>query len=302
MRYTSFNELVNHIRSNANVSRCAVVGADDAQTIDAVIHAKNDGLIYPILIGDENAINRLLSDRNEDISSYRIIASETTDAGAQIAVDLVNTGEADCIMKGLIETGHLMHTVMKKENNMRTGKLISALSVMEAPFYHKLLFMSDAGICMYPDLEQKKGIIENSVAAMNAMGIDNPKVAVLCAVEYLNPKMPETVDAAELKKMNEDGRISGCIVEGPISYDVAMYKHAAEQKHFVSPVAGDPDLLIWPNITAGNIAAKVMDHSAGGFGGGLIVGTKVPIIITSRGDDAEGKYRCIALGAAFHQN
>lgn len=299
MRYTSFNDLIEKIKARPVVSRCAVVGADDEQTIDAVIRAKKDKIIEPILIGDINAMAEILISKGENVEDYDLQAQATPEDGAQLAVDLVNAGKADCIMKGLIETGHLMHVIMKRENNMRTGQLVSAMSVMEAPFYHKLIFMSDAGICMYPTLEQKKGIIENSVAAMTKMGIDNPKVAVLCAIEYLNPKMPETVEASSLKEMNEKGEITDCIVEGPISYDVAMYKHAAEQKHFDSPVAGDPDLLIWPNITAGNIAAKVMDHSAGGKGGGLVVGTKVPIILTSRGDDAEGKYRCIALGAAF---
>ncbi|MCI8991945.1 MAG: phosphate butyryltransferase [Eubacterium sp.] len=301
MRYTSFHDLTEKIKSRSGLSRCAVAGADDIQTINAVVRAKKEHIIEPLLIGNLNAMREILVQKGESLSDYTLLEQTSSENGAQLAVNLVNDGKADCIMKGLIETGHLMHVIMKKENNMRTGRLISAMSVMEAPFYHKLIFMSDAGICMYPDLGQKKEIIRNAVDAMRKMGIDNPKVAVLCAIEYLNPKMPETADAAALKEMNKNGEIGNCIIEGPISYDVAMYKHAAEQKHFHSSVAGDPDLLVWPDITTGNIASKIMDHSAGGKGGGLVIGTKVPIILTSRGDDADGKYRCIVLGAAFHR-
>lgn len=300
MRYKSFSDLVNAIKQNGRPSRCAVVGADDQQTIQACVRAWKENLILPILIGNASEIEAKLLSENVMPSSFRIINQSFSDDAAQIAIDLVHAGEADCIMKGQIETGHLMHVVMKKENNMRSSQLISALSVLELPFYHKLLFMSDAGICMYPDLNQKKGIIENAVQAMTKMGIDIPKVAVLCAVEYFNPKMPETVEAAALKEMNQQGELTGCIVEGPISYDVALYKHAADQKGFDSLVAGDPDLLLWPNITCGNIASKILDHSVGGKGGGLVLGTKVPIILTSRGDDSAGKYRCIILAAAYN--
>ncbi len=300
MRYKNFSDLVNTLKERGTVSKCAIVGADDIQTLRAVIRAWKEGFIIPILIGDANEINSKLEQEGIPVNTFNIISPSFSEDAAQIAVDLVHAGEADSIMKGQIETGHLMHVIMKKENNMRTGQLVSALSVLEVPFYHKLLFMSDAGICMYPDLEQKKGIIENAVYTMDKMGIDTPKVAVLCAIEYFNPKMPETVDAAALKEMNQKGEISGCLVEGPISYDVALYHHAAEQKGFDSPVAGDPDLLVWPNITCGNIASKILDHSVGGKGGGLVIGTKVPIILTSRGDDADGKYRCIALAAAFN--
>lgn len=300
MRYQSFDQLIEHIRQRSSRSRCAVVCAADGPTLDAVLQAQADGLIDPVLIGEKGQIEALLTQRQTDPDSLTIVDRSDPEDCAQAAVDLVRAGEAQCLMKGLIETSEIMHVVMKKENDMRTGGLVSALSFLELPFYHKLLAMSDAGICMYPTLEQKKGIIENAVAALSAMGIDTPKVAALCAVEYVNPKMPETVEAAALKEMNQKGEITGCIVEGPISYDVAMYARAARQKGFDSPVAGDPDLLLWPNITVGNIASKILDNSAGGKGGGLVVGTRAPVILTSRGDTPEGKYRCIALGAAFY--
>lgn len=300
MRYESFDQLITTIRQRSARSRCAVVCAADYPTLEAVLRAKEDGLIDPILIGNRVDILAKLGELCADPAPLTIVERNGAEECAQAAVELVRAGEAQCLMKGLIETSEIMHVVMKKENDMRTGSLVSALSFLELPFYHKLLAMTDAGICMYPTLEQKKDIVRNAVDALSAMGIDTPKVAALCAIEYVNPKMPETVEAAALKEMNQRGEIPGCIVEGPISYDVAMYARAARQKGFDSPVAGDPDLLLWPNITVGNIASKILDNSAGGKGGGLVVGTRAPVILTSRGDTPEGKYRCIALGAAFY--
>ena len=300
MRYQSFDQLIETVRKRQKTARCAVVCADDAPTLDAVLRAWNDKIIEPILIGNGTRLTAMLEKAQIPHGQITVIHREDPEACAQTAVDLVRQGDAHCMMKGLIETSQIMHVVLKKENDMRTGGLVSALSFLELPFYHKLLAMSDAGICMYPTLEQKKSIIENAVAALSAMGIDTPKVAALCAVEHINPKMPETLEAAALKEMNLRGELKGCIVEGPISYDVAMYARAAQQKGFESPVAGDPDLLLWPNITVGNIASKILDNSAGGKGGGLVVGTRAPVILTSRGDTPEGKYRCIALGAAFY--
>jgi phosphate butyryltransferase len=157
---------------------------------------------------------------------------------------------------------------------------------------------TDGGMMMYPDLEQKKKIIENAVGVLHSLGYENPKVGVLAAVETVNPKMPESVDAGKLKEMNQNGEITGCIVEGPISYDLAMNKESAEIKGFVSPVAGDPDILIVPNITAGNILGKCLVYSAGAKMAGFIVGAKVPIVLTSRGSSSEEKYLSLVISAA----
>jgi phosphate butyryltransferase len=175
---------------------------------------------------------------------------------------------------------------------------MSHVSIQEVPSYHKLLITTDGGMMMYPDLEQKKKIIENAVEVLHSLGYENPKVAVLAAVETVNPKMPESVDAGKLKEMNQNGEITGCIVEGPISYDIAMNKESGEIKGFVSPVAGDPDILIVPNITCGNILGKCLVYSAGAKMAGFIVGAKVPIVLTSRGSSSEEKYLSLVLSAA----
>ena len=168
---------------------------------------------------------------------------------------------------------------------------------MESPYYHKLFAVTDVGLMMYPSLEQKKIIIENAVGIFNALGETLPKVGVLAAVEKVNPKMPETVDAAKLKEMNMDGTLSGCIVEGPISYDLCMDCEAAAIKEYTSPVAGDPDILLVPNIVSGNLVAKCLTCSGAAKTCGIVSGAKVPIILTSRSAPAEDKYRSIVLSA-----
>jgi phosphate butyryltransferase len=217
---------------------------------------------------------------------------------AEKAVALVNENKADFIMKGKIQTADLLRAVVNKEKGLRTGRVMSHFVFDEVPSYHKLIVTTDGGMMTYPDLNQKKQIIENAVDVLRAMGYDKPKVAVLAAVEKVNPKMPESVDADMLKKMNQEGKIKNCIVEGPISYDLAISKKCAEIKGFKSPVAGDADILIVPNITAGNILGKCLICSAEGKMAGFIVGAKVPIGLTSRGSSAEEKYLSLVLSAS----
>ena len=184
-------------------------------------------------------------------------------------------------MKGKIQTSDLLRAVVNKEKGLRTGSVMSHLVIHELPTYHKLLAVTDGGMMMYPNVDEKKQIIENAVNTLIAMGYDEPKVAVLAAVETVNPKMPESVDAGILKEMNQRGEIKNCMVEGPISYDLTMSKESAEIKGFNSPVTGDADILIVPNITAGNILGKALVYSAGAKMAGFIVGAKVPIVLTS---------------------
>jgi len=298
MIYTKFAQLTKDVASRDKKARCAVVAAEDSHTLGAIIQASREGLIEPILIGDEVVICELLADNYFDRHQAVIIHEPDHGAAAQRAVDLVNAGKADCIMKGLIKTGQFMSTILKRENNLRTGNLVSMLSIRELPHYHKLIAFTDAGICMYPTLDEKRQIIENAVAAMTAMGFDTPKVGVLAAVEVVNPKMPESVDAAELKRMNQEGILKGCVVEGPISYDVAVSRQAAEIKGFEGTIAGDVDLLVFPDIASGNMTTKAITQTSGIPVGSLILGTKVPVILSSRASSTETKYMCIALAAA----
>src|SRR5699024_7205537 len=185
-----------------------------------------------------------------------------------------------------------------KEKGIRTDRLMSHFAILEIPTYHKLLVITDGGMVMYPSLEEKKQIIQNAVDVMLSLDYKEPKIGVLTAVEKVNPKMPETVDAAELKKMNENGEIKNCIVEGPISYDLSMNKESAETKGFHSPVVGDVDILLTSNITAGNTLAKSLIYSGNSKMAGFIVGAKVPVVLTSRGSSTEEKYLSLVLSAA----
>ncbi|MBP2651655.1 MAG: phosphate butyryltransferase [Firmicutes bacterium] len=201
-------------------------------------------------------------------------------------------------MKGKIQTADLLKAVVNKEKGLRTGSVMSHVVLHEIPTYHKLLVITDGGMMMYPNLAEKKQIIENAVNSLLSLGYDKPKVAVLAAVENVNPKMPEAVDAGLLKEMNQKGEIKNCIVEGPISYDLAMSKDAAKIKGYESPVTEDADILMVPNITVGNIMGKALVYSAGAKIAGFIVGAKVPIVLTSRGSSAEEKYLSLVLSAA----
>ena len=201
-------------------------------------------------------------------------------------------------MKGKMETGPFMKAIINKKNDMMAGGRISLVGLFEHPTaYHKLLAVTDMGMNTYPDLEGKKDEINNAVKLLHALGIECPKVACLCAVEKLNPKMPETVDADALKKMNAAGQIPGCIVEGPISFDLAIKKESADLKGYESPVAGDADLLLVPDITCGNVLVKCMTEYAGATTAGAMLGAKCPLIITSRSAAASDKYYSIALAA-----
>lgn len=211
---------------------------------------------------------------------------------------MIHAGEADFIMKGLIETATLMRVIVSKESNLRTGQIMSHLGFLEVPTYHKLMAITDSALNTYPTLEQKRQIIENAVAVMNRMGISQPMVAVLAAAEEVNPKLAESAEAHELKLMNQSGAISGCIVEGPISYYLAVDKEAAAIKNYHSPVAGDADLLVAPNLTAGNLLIKALAFSARAKLAGFIVGAKIPIVLTSRSSTTEDKYLSVVPSAA----
>jgi phosphate butyryltransferase len=297
MELKSFSELIEKVQNLDSKKKVAVVAAQDEHTLEAVFRAKKDNIVEPVLIGDKQKIMEVLESIHESLSEESIIDVENDAAAAAKAVEFINEGKADFIMKGKIQTADLLRAVVNKEKGLRTGNVMSHVVLHEMPSYHKLLAVSDGGMMMYPTLEEKKQIIENAVNTFLALGYENPKVAVLAAVETVNPKMPEAVDADELKKMNQRGEIKNCIVEGPIAYDLTLSKESAEIKGYASPVTGDADILIVPNITAGNILGKCLVYSAGAKMAGYIVGAKVPIVLTSRGSSAEEKYLSLALSA-----
>ncbi len=298
MIYRNFDQMIQAVKAKKYMKRCAVAAAENRCTLEATVSAYRQGIIEPILVGNKRAIQDILSEMGNSSSEFSIVDSDSPEESAKKAIEMIRSGEADCMMKGQIETWTLMRSILSESSGLRTGRLMSAFAMLEVPSYHKLLASTDGGITLYPNLVQKKMIIENAVAELKKFGVINPKVAVLAAAEIVSNRMPETVDAYELKKMNERGEIRDCIVEGPISYDLAISKKAAHTKRFESPVAGDADLLIWPNITAGNITAKVLVRSCGAKTGFYIAGAKVPIIMVSRASDSEERFLSIVFGVA----
>ncbi|MBN2898517.1 MAG: bifunctional enoyl-CoA hydratase/phosphate acetyltransferase [Clostridia bacterium] len=294
----SFDALIEKAKTMTEKKTVAVVCAHDAHTLEAVVQAEKEGVVQGLLIGDVEKIKVLLKEMSYDKPDEMMIAAESDREAAEKAVALIREKSADFIMKGKIQTADLLKAVVDKEKGLRTGRVMSHLAFNQLSNYHKLIVISDGGMMMYPDLEEKKQIVQNGVDILRAMGVEMPKVAVLTAVEKVNPKMPETVDAAALKAMNQNGELENCIVEGPISYDLTMNAESAVIKGFESPVCGDADLLIVPNITVGNILGKALVYSAESKMAGMIVGAQVPIVLTSRGATSEEKYLSLVLCAS----
>jgi len=296
--YQNFDKLIDLVQTKSGKkSTVAVVAAEDSHTLEAVIHATKDGIVVPMLIGNGQEIQKQLTALNESPADYIIIHTETVEDAALKAAELVRDGHANFIMKGLIPTNKLMRTLLSEAAGFRTGNLISHISFVQIPNYHKLIGITDVAINISPDLQQKKGIVENAVNVMKRMGFDTPKVAILTASEEVSAKMPETVDAAELKKLNQEGSLQGCIIEGPMSYDLAISREAGEIKGMGSPVYGDVDLMVVPNIAAGNILLKALRYSAQARTAGFIIGGKVPIVLTSRAAEVDAKYLPLVLAA-----
>lgn len=284
--------------SACSKKKVAVAVAQDDAVLEAVQAAKERGIADAILVGDEKKIREIAKSMNMDLSDFEIINEEDVQTAALKAVKLVHDGKADMYMKGLIDTKGFLKSVLDKEVGLRTGKPLSHVCVFEIKGIDHLLFLSDVAFIPYPSLEDKANIIENTVEIVKACGIENPKVAPLAAVEVVNPKMPVTVEAAELTKMCEEGKIKDCIVDGPLSLDLAIDPEAAKHKGATDrKIQGDADVLLFPDIHAGNLVYKCLVHTAEVRNGNILTGTKAPVILTSRSDDFETKVNSLALGA-----
>lgn len=299
MIYKNFDELLNQVKEGSLKSMVIAVAADE-HTLEAALEARKAGLAKPVLVGDKAAILEILA-KLEEIGSVpeSDIYDEADGVKAcELAVRLVREGKGDFLMKGKIDTGVILKAVVNKETGLAKGGLMSHFTIFEVPGYRKLLTVVDGGMVPYPTVEQKRYIIDNTVDTLCSIGYDNPKVGVLSCVEKLNPKMPETVEADELVQMNQRGEIVNCIVNGPISYDCAVSREIAAIKGYTGEVAGDVDILVAPNIHAGNIMGKMLTVTCGAKMAGIIVGAKCPIVLTSRGSSAEEKLLSIMLSAA----
>lgn len=297
MALVSFDEILRSAGELPERAVMAVAAAADPHSLEAALEARRAGIAEPLLVGDRGAILSLLEGLGESVPDEDIIDAPGSAEAAARAVALVREGRASFLLKGGLDTSVLLRAVVDKERGLSRGRLMSHFTIFEIPGYHKLLAPVDGGMVTYPTLEQKKQIIENTVEMFHALGYECPKVGVLACVEKLNPKMPETVEADALKQMNLRGEIPGCVVEGPISYDCAVSKEIADYKGFESPCAGDCDILLAPNIHAGNIMGKMLTVTCGAKMAGFIVGAACPIAMTSRGSSAEEKFDSIVLAA-----
>jgi len=292
----NFDEVLSMAQSQ-NTKKVAVAVAQDKPVLEAIKDACEIGLVEAVLVGNKDKIEEVAREINMDLSKFEIIHEVDAAKAALIAVELVSTGKADMVMKGLVDTASFLRAVLNKEKGLRTGKLMSHVAVFEVPGIDRLLFITDAAFNMYPQLKEKIDIINNAVTVAKAVGIEIPKVAPVCAVEVVNPDMPATLDAAMLSKMSERGQIKGCIIDGPLALDNALSVEAAEHKGITGEVAGKADILLMPNIEAGNIMYKTLSYTTRSKSGAILVGTSAPVVLTSRNDSHETKMNAIALAA-----
>ena len=295
-----FKAMAELVKSNPVKKRIVLACAHDEHSLDAVYEAYKEGIVSPVFVGKEDEIKQICEEQGLDFGDVRIYNEDDDIEAAKTAVRLIREGEGDFLMKGRMQTADLLRQVVNKETGLQVGKIMSHVGLFQVPHYHKVVILTDGGMLLAPDLEQKAKIINNAVEVMHALGYEDPKVAVICGAEKLNKKAQESVDAAALKEMNVNGEITGCTVEGPISYDIALNKEIADFKGFESPVAGDADVLVMPNMAAGNMLGKawVLNGDGTGMMAGIIVGAKVPIVLTSRGASAEEKFYSIVYAAA----
>jgi phosphate acetyltransferase len=281
--------------------RTAVAHPCDALSLGGALEAASQGLIVPILVGPRAKIDAAARETGRSLEGVEIVDAPHSHAAAQLAVDLVRSGKADALMKGKLHTDELMAPIVDREKGLRTERRMSHVFMLDVPHYPKPLFITDAAINIFPDLETKRDIVQNAIELAEALGIAKPKVAILSAVETVYPKIPSTLDAAALCKMWDRGQIVGGMLDGPLAFDNAVSKEAAEAKGIISDVAGDADILVVPDIEAGNMAAKQLIHLAGAESAGIVLGARAPIILTSRADGIISRLASAAMAQLlFH--
>ena len=295
---SEFETLLESMRP-ASPRRVALACATDTNALSSVCVAHKMGFVNAILYGDENEIKNIATKHGLDISDFEIVHCNDELSAANAAVCAVRNGHADILMKGLIHTADILRAVLNRDTGIRGDGILSHVSVLYSPSRNRRLFLTDIAMVMYPDLEQKVNLINNAVSFARHMGVDTPRVAPLCAVETLNPKMPATVDADALRQMNERGEIANCIISGPISFDIAVSKSAAMANGYTGSIHGDADILLFDNIEAGNNTIKAMVQFGDWIFGGVIVGARAPIIINSRSDSDTSKLFSIACACTM---
>ena len=292
----NFDEILESLRSNSKKKTVIIAAAQGESAIEAAVMAKQNDLADSLLVGDKAEIEKIITNNFPEYLGV----FEIEDTGADLsvacsrAVECVHENRGQIILKGVADTAILLKAVLDKEKGLSTGEVMSDVLAFETD--ERLVLMSDGGIVLYPDVKTKVSLVKNAVQVAHALGNKNPKVALLCAVEKVNPKMQCTIDAAEITQMNKDGVITDCIVDGPLAFDNAIDIEACKIKGINSPVGGHADILIMPNIEAGNIFGKSLTYYAKYRVAHVVMGTKAPILIASRADNAETKMLCMALG------
>lgn len=292
----SFEDVLKKVKENG-MKKVAVAVAQDEPVLEAIRDAKKMGIADAILVGEKAKIEAVAKTIGLNTSEFEIIDEPNNALAAKIAVELVSSKRADMVMKGLIDTATFLKAVLDKEKGLRTGKVLSHVAVFDVPALKRIILVTDAAMNIAPDLMTKKQIIENAVSVARGIGIETPKVAVIAAVEVVNPDMQPTLDAAVLSKMNDRGQIKGCIVDGPFAIDNAISEEAAAHKGIKSPVAGKADIILVPNIETGNVMYKTLTYTSNAKNGGIIAGAAAPVILTSRSDSHESKLYSIALAS-----
>jgi phosphotransacetylase len=296
--HDKYERLIALTRENPAIAT-AVAHPCDESSLRGAVEAAEAGIIVPILAGPAGKIRATAEKAGLNIAPYEIVDAPHSHGAAEEAVYLVRTGRAELLMKGSLHTDELMSEVMKRDTGLRTGRRVSHAFIMDVPTYPKPLVITDAAINILPTLEDKVDIIQNAIDLARALGIDNPRVAILSAVETVNPKIPSTIEAAALCKMADRGQITGGVLDGPLALDNAISEEAARIKGIVSPVAGHADILVVPNLEAGNMLAKNLSFLANADAAGLVLGARVPIILTSRADSVMTRMASCAVAALY---
>lgn len=279
--------------------RLVVAAADELNVLQAVLRAKEEDISDPILVGNTARILAICRENRLEVEDIPIIEEKDQENACRLAVNLIRSGEAEILMKGLVATAPLLKAVLDREHGLRKSEVLSHAALFEIPTYHKLLAVTDAAMNVDPGVPEKVSIIENAVEIFHRLGIKNPKVAVLCPVERVNHKIQSTLDAEEIKKLNVSGKISGCRIDGPLALDNAVSLEAAKHKGIESPVAGDADILLAPDLNSGNILYKSLIFFGSSISAAVVMGAHAPIVLTSRADSEQSKLMSIALASAL---
>lgn len=287
------------IAKNKPKKRIVVAAAEDEHVLGAIKDAVAENIVEPILVGNLEKIQNISNEIGFDLSQIEIIEENVQAAACRKAVKLIKEGKAEIIMKGLVGTADFLRAILDKENGLRKGELLSHIGFFDPPAYHKVIALTDAAQNIAPTLQEKVAIINNSVDLFHHLGIKNPKIAMLGAVEVVNPKMEATIDAAIITQMNNRKQIKGCTIDGPLAFDNAVSKEAAHHKGIESEVAGDADMLFAANIDIGNVLYKSFTYFANASVAAIILGASVPVVLTSRADSDRSKLLSIALAASY---